>query len=179
MSIKELVAGGVITLVIGGTAYTVSQADVAKNFADDTGLTTQEAEQYVNGVTEEDLVSYDVLGTSYVADGQQLIDSANKIDCINYEYEWAASVLACEDGKAHLLKTGGDEILLGEAFIKLNTNAASRQDITSTIELLDTANENYRHEIFAKVIGEASVDETMKNNSYNKALLKAALDSNN
>ena len=178
MSLKELVAGGVITLVIGGTAYKVNEADVAKNFANDTGLTQQEAEEYVGNVKEDDLVSYDEVGATYVDSGQQLLASANEIDCPNYEYEWESETLSCNVGKAHLIKVSNDEIALGKSFKILQSDTASRQDISSTIQLIDTVNIDYKHEIIPKMLGQSSIDEALKNNSYNKALLKTALESN-
>jgi hypothetical protein len=44
MNIKEAVIGTIITVVIGGTAYSINQVDVVNNFAEDTGLTQQQAE---------------------------------------------------------------------------------------------------------------------------------------
>lgn len=95
MSIKELAAGAVITLAIGGTAYTVNQADIVNNFATDTGMSQQEAEQYVNDVKEEDLVSYGELGAGHIRDGEDLLSGTSEIDCVNYEYEWQTNSVSC------------------------------------------------------------------------------------
>ena len=53
---------GILTVVIGGTAYAVSQKDVVKNFSNETGLTQQEAQQYVESIPEDELASFDELG---------------------------------------------------------------------------------------------------------------------
>lgn len=176
--VRDLIVGGVITVVIGGTAYTVSQADVVDNFANDTGMTQQQAEEYVNGVKEEDLIPYDEVGASYKDDGQQIIADANQIDCVTYEYEWESSTLTCQAGKNHLIKTGNDEVALGDAYIKLNSDSASKPDISLTIQAIDTLNADYEHEIIAWIYESATTDEIKKTNSYNKAVLKAALESN-
>lgn len=178
MSIKEVIVGGVITVVIGGTAYTVNQADVVNNFASDTGLTQQQAEEYVNGVKEDELVSYDQLGDDYLATGKDTHAVANEIDCVNYEYGWESSTLTCDQGKADLIKTGDSEILLGQAYKKLHDASASKTDMTTTMQRIDTLNADYGTEVISKFMDQAILDEVLKTNSYNKALIKAAFDSN-
>lgn len=178
MSIKEVVAGGIITLVIGGTAYTVNQADVVNNFANDTGMSQQQAEEYVGNVKEEDLVPYDEIGNDYITSGKELLSEANGIDCVNYEYEWQTSTLSCEDGKAHLIKTGNDEVSLGESYVTLASAAASEADISTTIQRIDQLNTDYAGEIINKLYETASINEIKQTNSYNKATLQAALGSN-
>ena len=50
MAVKEAIFGTILTVVIGGAAYTVNKEDVVDNFADDTGLSQQQAEEYVDSV---------------------------------------------------------------------------------------------------------------------------------
>ncbi len=178
MSIKDLVIGSVVSVVIGGTAYTVSQADVVTNFASDTGMSQQQAEEYVNGVGEDDLVPYDELGADYVRQGQELLTTSSQIDCVNYEYEWETSELTCEAGKAQLYTTGNDEVSLGNAFKKLATDSATKGDISYTISFLNKLNGDYELGIVSTTSDRATVDEAKKSNSYNKAVLQAALDKN-
>jgi hypothetical protein len=175
--IKELVAGGIVTLVIGGATYTVSQKDVADNFADDTGLSQQEAEQYVSNVKQEDLLDYDEVGDSYITDGNMIISSANEIDCVNYDYEWQSASLTCTQGKAQLMQLGNDEISLGKSYIKLGTDSANEADINVTIGLLTDVNAGYDNTIITYLLYPSDIDEAKKANSYNKALLEAALES--
>jgi hypothetical protein len=175
--VKELIAGGIVTLVIGGATYTVSQKDVADNFANDTGLTQQEAEQYVNNVKEEDLLDYDEVGDSYITDGNTIIASANEIDCVNYDYEWQSASLTCAQGKAQLVQLGNDEISLGKSYIKLGTDSANEADINVTIGLLTDVNAGYDKSIITYLLYPSDIDEAKKANSYNKALLEAALES--
>lgn len=177
MGIKEIVAGGVVTIVIGGTAYTVNQQDVVNNFANDTGLSEQQATDYVNNVKEEDLVEYDVLGKSYIDGGEGYLATAKDIDCENYEYEWQSSTLSCPVGKQQLAELGNDEISLGESYVRLAAPDASKTDINSTISLLSEVNSNYDLEIVGNILDKAEIDEITNTNSYNKALLEAALQS--
>ncbi len=176
MNIKGLIAGAVITVVVGGTAYTVNQTDVVNNFATDTGLTQQQAEQYVSNVTEDDLIPYDELGSDYIEEGQLISDSAAQVDCVNYEYEWESSTLTCEEGKSQMSKLGKNSILLGRAYIKLGSDSASEIDISTTIRRLDQLNIDYDSAIVSKYFSQAEIDETMQTHSYNKAVLKAVLD---
>lgn len=176
MSIKEAAVGTVVTIVIGGTAYTINQTDVINNFADDTGLTQQQAEQYVNEVNEDELVPYGELGSDYINDGQEVRNIATQTDCVNYEYEWESTTLSCEKGKAQLDKIGKDSISLGKAYKKLGSDSASRDDISTTIGLIDKLNSDYEFDIVSKLLDQATVDDVKKSNSYNKAVLKAALE---
>lgn len=177
MSIKEVAVGTVATIVIGGTAYTINQADVVNNFADDTGLTQQQAEQYVNEVDESDLVSYSELGSDYIDEGQEVRNIAAQTDCLNYEYEWESATLSCKKGKTQLNKIGKDSILLGRAYKKLDSDSASKNDISRTIKLIDDLNAGYELDIVSRILDSATIDEVKKTNSYNKAVLEATLES--
>ncbi len=178
MSIKQVVVGGVISLVVGGTAYTVNQADVVKNFSNDTGLTQEQAEKYVNGIKEEDMVTYDKLGESYVKEGQDIINEADSIDCVKYQYDWETVSLPCAEGNAQLHKTGQDEVILGESYKKLNSDSASKSDMSSTIQYIDNVNTDYNSGIMTSYLDKAAIDDIKNTNSYNKALLKSALEGN-
>lgn len=177
MGVKEIIAGGVVTLVIGGTAYTVNQQDVVNNFANDTGLSEQQASEYVNSVKEEDLVEYDELGQSYIDGGNEYLSTAESIDCDNYEYEWQTSTLPCPVGKQQLAELGRDEVSLGESYIKLSAPDAQKTDINKTISLLSEVNANYALEIAINIYETTDLEEITNTNSYNKALLEAALQS--
>jgi hypothetical protein len=177
MSIKELVAGGVITLVIGGATYTVSQTDIASNFANDTGVSQQQAEDYVAGIDEKDLVPYDELGDDFISDGNETLKNATSIDCINYEYDWESPSLPCSLGKSQLIKFGNDAVSLGRAYKVLSTNSASKPDISRTIHSIDTFNKDYDMEIVRKIYTPSQIDEDKKTHSYNKATLQAAIQS--
>ena len=177
MGIRELVGSAVLTLVIGGTVYTVNQADVVDNFASDTGLTQEQAKEYVEGVGEDDLVPYEDLGGYYIDDGEYLVRGAQGIDCLNYEYEWESTFLSCPTGKYQLERIGNDEIELGQAYIKLGSDSASKEDISRTISLLDRVNQNLNLEIIKQYLDYATITEEKRVNSYNKATLQAVLDS--
>lgn len=169
---------GIITLVIGGTVFTVSQADIAKNFSKDTGISQKEAEQYVEEITEEDLVPYDELGSDFISEGQDILSAASDIDCANYYYEWETGTLSCEEGKSQIRRIGNSEIALGKAYTILASESASTKDISSVIRLIDRVNADLSLEIISQVLDYPTIDETRKTNSFNKAMLQAALDSN-
>jgi hypothetical protein len=177
MDIKKLITGTVITLVIGGTAYTVNQADVIKNFASDTGITQEQAEQYINSIDENELASFDEVGSLLIDEGKNFINGASEIDCVEYEYSWESTSLSCYQGKTQLEKIGGDALLLGQAYKKLNSDSASKDDISKTIELIDRLNSDYQSKIISSLVDWSDIDDARKTNSYNKALLQAALES--
>lgn len=171
------IIGAVITLVIGGTVYTFSQSDVAKNFAKNTGLSQQEAEQYVSNIKDEDLVAFSKIGSDFISDGQDIIKTANDIDCVNYTYEWESSTLTCNEGKSQLTRIGNSEVTLGKSYQKLDTEDATENDISLTIKNIDRLNADFGLGIVAKILDPSTIDEMKKTNSYNRALLQTALES--
>lgn len=168
---------GIITLIIGGTVYSVSQSDVVSNFSAETGMSQKEAEAYVENIPEDELVPFDVLGEELIIDGQEVLALAAEIDCVNYYYEWETDSLSCDEGKSQFRQFGEGEIALGQAYQVLSSDSASKDDIRAVIWHLDKMNENYNLEIIVKLMDYADRDEAIKTNLYNKALLQAALQS--
>ena len=171
------VIAGIITLIVGGTVYSVNQADIVSNFSEETGMSQKEAEQYVENIPDDELVSFDELGSDFITEGQDILSIASEIDCVNYYYEWETDTLSCEEGKSQFKKFGESEIALGEAYQVLISESASTEDIYSVIWLIDRVNENYSLEIIIELIDYSVIDEVIKTNLFNKALLQAALDS--
>ena len=168
---------GIITLIIGGTVYSVSQADIVNKFSEETGMSQQEAEQYVENISDDELVSFDELGSVFISEGQDILSIASEIDCVNYYYEWETATLSCEEGKSQIKKFAESEIALGEGYRVISSESASTEDIYSVIYLIDRVNENYSLEIITQLLDYSERDEAIKTNLYNKALLQAALDS--
>jgi hypothetical protein len=177
-NLKNIITGGIITLFIGGSAYTFSQQDVVDNFATDTGLTQEQAEQYVNSVPEEELIPFDEVGSGYVDESEKTLSTKDEIDCVNYEYEWETPTLTCAVAKSQLQKIATSELSVGRSFIKLSSENATEDDIRTAISHLDQLNINYDLEINKAMFDEQSLEEMKKTNSYNKALLQSALESN-
>lgn len=177
MNIKEAIVGTVLTVVIGGTAYTVSQSDIVDNFAKNTGLTQEQAEEYVNSIEDDEFATFDQMGLFYIQDGEDLLETANGIDCTNYEYEWESSTLSCSQGKEQLSKLGNDSVSLGQAYRKLDTDSATKDDISLTINFIDIIQEGYNYQIVRAFLDDITIEESKKTDSYNKALLETILES--
>ena len=168
---------GIITLIIGGTVYSVSQADIVSKFSAETGMSQKEAEQYVESISDEDLVSFDVLAEDFISEGEDILDLAFDLDCVNYYYDWESDTLSCEEGKSQLREFAEGEIALGEAYKVINSESASDADIYAVIRQIDRVNKNYNLEIIISLLDYSERDESIKTNLYNKALLQAALES--
>lgn len=123
------------------------------------------------------MVAYDKLGSDFVSDGQDILNSSRKIDCINYTYEWETSTLSCEKGRSQLTMLGNNEIALGKAYIVLASETASREDMSKVISLIDSLNADFNFEIVRYMLKPQDIDEMKKANSFNKALLQSALES--
>lgn len=173
---KNLIKGAIV-LAIGGSVYSFSQTDVAENLSRDTGMTVQEAEQYVESIPEDELVSFDEVGYELIDEGRASLQLASEIDCENYEYDWETANLSCLQGKRQLERIGNSEINLGNAYVKLSSDAATSLDISATIVLIDELNENYSLPIMLVIFEPSEVSEIKKTNSFNKSMLQAALDS--
>lgn len=171
------VIAGIITLIIGGTAYSISQGDLVNKFSEETGMSQTAAEQYVENIPDDELASFDEIGSDFISSGEDVLDMASEIDCVNYYYEWETDTLTCDEGKSQIIEFGESEIALGEGYKALSSESATVVNIYSVITLIDRNNENYSLEIIVILLGQSYIDEAIKTNLYNKALLKAALES--
>jgi hypothetical protein len=171
------VIGGIVTLLIGGTVYSVSQGDIANKFSEETGMSQTAAEQYVESIPEDELISFYELGSDYISEGQEILNIAYEIDCKNYIYDWESSALSCQEGKSQMRQFGENEIALGRSYIVLSSESATTSDMYSTIRLIDRNTELYSSKIVTELISYSEINEVIKTNSYNKAVLLAALDS--
>ena len=175
--IKNLVIGGAITLVVGGTVFAFNQQDVVDNFAEETGYTQEQAAQYVTNVSEDELASFDSLGTDYISESEETLKLANSLDCVNYEYEWESASLSCGTAKNQLQTIARAEESLGRAYIQLNSENASESDMRSAMRCIDLLNSAYNNEISKVFFDSEVLKEIELTNSYNKSLLRSALES--
>ena len=167
----------VTVLAIGGTIYSVSQSDIAKNFSADTGMSQEAAEQYIENIDESDLASFDEIGSNFISDGEDILELSYELDCVNYEYEWESPTMTCLQAKSQLERIGNSEIVLGKSYRQLDTENANENDIRATINNIDKLNADLNLEIVSVVLDPTLITDTKNTNSYNKALLQAALDS--
>jgi len=178
MNFRKIIIGAISTIIIGGSAYTVSQTDIVNNLANDSGMTKQQAEDYVNGISKDDLVSFGKVGAAFVDDSNLIDKNVSQIDCINYEYRWESSTLSCEEGKSQLSVVSSSEATLGRAYVKLDSESATKEDIAATITDIDILISKYNLEIVSKLLDNSTINDSKQTNLYNKAVLKAALGSN-
>lgn len=171
------VVGGIITLVIGATAYAVTETDVIKNFSKETGMTQQEAQQYVENISEDEMVSFEEEGIFLITSGQADLEVATDIDCETYNYDWETPTMSCEEGLAQLIEFGESQVALGRAYKQLASDSASSEDIREAIRLIDRINQSFTSELVTGLFDETELNEIIKINLYNKALLQTALDS--
>lgn len=169
---KNLIKG-VVVLVIGGVAYTVSQEDVIKNLSNDTGMSEQQAEQYVESIPEEDIVSLEKAGNELIDFGQYVVDLGLELDCDTYEYDWQTPTLSCETGLKQITEFGNSAVDTGKSYIQLTKDSATEDDINTTINLITKYNANHSFEIIKLLIGDELITESKNTNSYNKSILQS------
>lgn len=174
--IKGKIIGGVIVLVIGGTGFAVSQTDVINNFAKETGMSQEQAQQYADSI-KNDLDSFSNIGKELVGTGGTLVDESSKIDCDNYTYEWETPSLSCADGKSQMQKIGQDEQKLGECYKALDTDlgAGAKPKMQECINDLDTNSKNLSLPMNKWLLDDKAIEEMAKTNAYNKSILQTAL----
>lgn len=175
--LKKLIAGSVLTLVVGGATYTFTQEDLTNNFANETGMTQEQASNYVSNVSEDQLASWDVIANEMKVEGNELVQLAADIDCINYEYEWESPTLSCYEGKSQIDTLGRNYINLGNSYLRLDTDTASDEEMIQTQRDIDTLNQSLRFEVVSASYSQEDIEESINTNSYNKALLESALKS--
>ena len=177
-NIKSIIGGAILTLVVGGTVYNISQEDVVNNLLMDTGMTQEESIDFIENIPEEDLGDWDEIGHEFITEGENILSRLDDIDCVNYEYPWESPSFSCFDGKNQLKNIGNDFIYLGNSYVRLSSNSAGDSDIKKTINYIDIVSNDYDSYIIRTIFDLSVIKELKNTNSYNKALLKAVLDSN-
>ncbi len=177
--VKQII-GGVVTIVIGGTAYTVSQSDVANNYSKNAGVSQQQAQQYVNNINQSDLQSFSKAGSSLINDGNLIIRKLPSIDCVNYTYQWETPSLSYADDKNELQGIANDEITLGNCYEDLGTDLgnAAKSKMNECISDIDTVDSDLDLPIATTLLGSKTIADTKNANIYNKSVLQTALASN-
>lgn len=175
--LKKIV-GGTMTLIIGGTVFTISQSNITENFSANTGMNQQQAEQYIKDIPQDELVSFSEIGEELVSDGNSSLLLSDDIDCINYTYPWVNSSLSCVDGKKQLQKIGNDEVTLGNCLQTLDTNLKKFAEvkISECILDIDTVNKNYNLPIITAIFDSDTITSFTHTLAYNKSVLQAALE---
>lgn len=171
------IIAGVVTLVVGGTIYSVSNQDIVNNFSKETGMSQEAAKQYVESIPEDELASFTEVGQDLVSDGREIFGTANGIDCVNYTYEWESASLSCPQGKSQLQTFAQSEIDLGNAYVLLSADSADASDMAAVIREIDALNANYDLAIIQKLMEPFEIEDAKQTNLYNKSLIKAALES--
>lgn len=176
--IKQIV-GGTIAVIIGGSAYSFSQKDVVNNMSNNTGMTQQEAQQYINNIPKSDLASFSTVGQSFIDDGNTAISALSGIDCENYTYQWETPTLDCTTGKNQFQQVGNDEIILGNCYKSLDTDLGSSASpiINKCISDIDIVDTDLTLPIVTALLDSSKVNDALKTNAYNKSILQAALNS--
>lgn len=175
---KKGIVGTVITLVIGGTGYTASQTDIVNNFAKNTGMSQQEAKQYVED-SQKDLVSFSKIGQDLTADGNGILAKTLSIDCANYTYTWETSSLSCAEGLSELQTIGNNEVTMGNCYSALGTDLGSsaKSKISECINDIDTLDSSYKLPIATSLLSSSQITDSIRADQYNKSLFQAALQS--
>ena len=167
---------GILIVVICGAACTVGQKEVVNNFSEETGMTKQEAEQYIENISEDELISFYELSENHITTGQEVFKIVVDLDCDNYQYEWETETLSCPKGLSQLILFGGRNLDLGEIYKVLGTGQTFTKNYEEAIALIDLVNESLSSEILVALFGENSIEEMIKSNLYNKAILQTELE---
>lgn len=175
---KDKIIGGAVVLLIGGTGFAVSQTDVVNNFANETGMSQAEAEQYSKDA-QKDLASFAEIGQDFIDMGNTDTAEAAKIDCANYSYDWESASIDCATGKSQLQTIGDHEVKLGDCYKALDTNleSAAKSKMRECMADIDTVNSDYELPISVALMKPEDIADLKKTNIYNKSILKTALGS--
>jgi len=172
---KGLIKGAIV-LVIGGVAYSFSQADVAKNLSKDTGMTEQQATEYIDDIPDDEFGTWTELGEELVYEGKELKQLVTETNCNEWQFDWESPTLSCQEGLSQITIFSNSAIALGNSYIKLDSSSATDIDIRKTINLIGQFNANLALEIIVNVVDELTLSDWYITNSYNKALLQSAFD---
>lgn len=176
--VKRII-GGVIVLVIGGATFAVSKSSIANNFSKNTGVSQQQAQQYINNIPQSDLESFSKVGQDLVSDGNSILSDGSSIDCVNYTYRWETASLSCSTGTDELQTIGNDEITLGNCYNALGTDlgSAATSKINECISDSDSIDSDYSLPIVTALLDSKTITDQKNTIAYNKSVLQAALES--
>ena len=165
-------------LVFFGTSCDVgvSQKEVIKNFSEETGMTQEESQLFIEDIPEDELVSFYELSTNYNAMGEKVFKIATELDCNKYIYEWETKTLSCIEGKAQLIIFGGLNFELAKVYKLIGAGFALTKDYEEAFELIDKLNESLRTEAIVVLFGENNIEVMIKSNQYNKVILQIELE---
>jgi len=175
-NIKNIIGGGIITLVIGGAAFTFTQEDLTNNFVQETGFTEEQAEEYINDIEEDDWITFTEFGEDYLLESLYTLDILEDLDCEEVEYEWETDGFTCDIAEEQIIEISEAESALGKNLIQLDSPDADTEDIEVTIAGFDAVNDSYRTQAATVLFDEEFVSDTITNNSFNKALLLSGLE---
>ena len=159
-------------IVLFGTACDSSQKAVVKNFSEETGMTQQESQQYIENISEDELISYYELSKSHTATGEEIFNIVLELDCDNYIYEWETLTLSCLKGMSELVTFGNINTNLGEIFKVMGDGYSFTKDYKEAITLIDKLNESLKSEIMVALLDENIIEEMIKTNLYNKSIIQ-------
>lgn len=175
--VGKIIAGS-IAVVIGGSTFVIHKSDVVNNFSKNSGLTQQQAQDYVNNIKPSDLISFSKVGQSFISDGNTILSQSSGIDCFNYTYPaWESSTLSCSDGKSQFQEIGNSEITMGNCLQALDANlgGSAKAKINECITDIDTTNRDYDLPVATALLDSKTLADEKNINAYNKSVLEAAL----
>ena len=173
---KRAIVGVVITAVIGGTTYTISQSDEVKNFSKNSGLSQENAQKYVE-TNKNSLASFEKVGGDLVAESANVSGKALAIDCVNYRYTWETASLGCDEGKSEIQDFASTELNLGQCYLDLGTDLGSiaNQRIKECIRGIERYDAGLELPIVRKFLSAQELLDAHRTNQYNKAVLQSAI----
>ena len=177
--LKRIIGGAISLVSIGGTVFALSQPDIVSNFSDNTGMTQEQAQEYINNIPEDDLTSFASSGQGLIEAGNSIIQESRGIDCVKFAYEWETPLLSCQNGKTQCQAIGNNLIELGTCYKSLDTDLGNlaKAKIGECISDIDTVNADLKLPIAIAVMRENTITENRNTNNYNKSVLEAALES--
>lgn len=84
--IINIMIGTVITVLIGGAAYNINKVDLVNNFSQETGLTKNQAEKYIDNISKDEMIAWSELGRELKNECQEIVKIASALDCDNEIY---------------------------------------------------------------------------------------------
>jgi hypothetical protein len=178
---KNLVIGGIITLIIGGLTYSFSRQDLIDNFTADTGLSQQQAEEFISSKLDEEGSSWEELGHEFSLASQSLQKIHNSIDCENLSSEEFLIIkegvsLSCDEALEQIAQIANSAESVSVAYLKLSEDNVSRDDVRETVFYLDQFITDLDSPVLVPFISSSTIEDYKLSSSLNKSLLKTALE---
>jgi hypothetical protein len=181
-TIKNIAIGGMVTLTLGGVAYSFSHEDFVNNFAEESGLSQEQAEVYISDSEGRDGVSFGELADDLTRAAAPLQEALSKLDCESFSAADIKIVQETYGTSCEVLKMQGEQfteatVRLSQSYRTLDGEVFTIENMVHAINSIDNYVETLDSQFIMLSMGTTSIAKMKLTGAYNKSVIKTAVES--